>query len=71
MADFTPNHDVGFVRDDGTHVEVAMVVRCEGYPLPYYVEDHVAKLDNGNVVDLTEAEVERLDIELADNPPES
>lgn len=63
-------HHVDFVRDDGTTVEVVATVRCEGYPLPWYVVDHVATLPETDVVvALTDAEVERLDEQVAENPP--
>jgi len=72
MAGFSPNHELDFVRDDGTTVTVAAEVRCEGYPLPYYVVDHVAAMPGtGTVVELTDAEIERLDGAVADSPPES
>lgn len=71
MAVFSPNHSLDFVRDDGTTVAVSAEVRCEGHPLPYYVVDHVATLpDSDTVVELTETEIERLDAEVADSPPE-
>ncbi len=63
-------HHVSFVRDDGTSVDVAASVQCEGYPLPWYVVDHVATLpDSDTVVVLTDAEIERLDEQVAENPP--
>lgn len=65
------NHHVDFVRDDGTTVEVAVVARCEGYRLPWYVESHVATLPGtGTVVELTDDEVERLDDQVGENPPD-
>lgn len=63
-------HHVDFVRDDGTPVDIAATVRCEGYRLPWYVEDHVATLPGTDtVVVLTDAEIERLDEQVAENPP--
>jgi hypothetical protein len=70
MSGFAPNHDLDFIRDDGTTVAVSAEIRCEGYPLPYYVVDHVATLPGtDSVVHLTEAEIERLDADVAESPP--
>jgi len=70
MSDFSPNHRSSFVRADGTEIEVAMTIDCEGHPLPWYMTDHVATLADGTIVELTEAEIEQLDEQLADSPPE-
>ncbi len=68
---FSPNHRSSFVRDDGTLVDVAMRINCEGYPLPYYVVDHVATLPgSATTVELTEAETDRLDEEVGQYRPE-
>ena len=67
---FSPNHRSSFLRDDGTEVDVAMRIDCEGHPLPWYVVDHVATLpDTGAIVELTDEEIDRLNEEVEDDPP--
>lgn len=56
---FSPNHWTDFTRDDGTVVEIAAKLNCEGRGLGYYVTDCVATLPDGTTVELTESEFDR------------
>lgn len=48
-----------FTRDDGTVVEIAASLTCEGRGFGYYPTDYTATLPDGTEVELTESEFDR------------
>lgn len=62
-------HHASFTLDDGREVEVEANVVFEIRGLPPRLEDIVARTEDGIEIDLSDAEAERLEEEIGENPP--